>query len=53
MLLGDLIEKLTPSDRIVIINAAGQVIYRGFAANEECAGIQKARRVKKIGKSGD
>ena len=49
MLLGDLIEKLTSSDRIVIINAARQVIYRGFVANVECAGIRKTRRVKKIG----
>lgn len=33
MQLGELIEKMTTSDRLVIINAAGQVIYRGYAAN--------------------
>lgn len=30
MQLGELIEKMTTSDRLVIINAAGQVIYRGY-----------------------
>lgn len=33
MQLGELIEKMTTSDRLVIINATGQVIYRGYAAN--------------------
>lgn len=33
MMLSEAIEKATPSDRIVIVNAAGQVIFRGFAAN--------------------
>ena len=31
--LGDILDKLTPSDRVVIYNAAGQVVYRGYAAN--------------------
>lgn len=49
MILGEAIEKITPSDRIMIINAAGQVIYRGFAANVNSAGIRKTRRVKRYG----
>lgn len=49
MMLGEAIEKITPSDRVVIINAAGQVIFRGFAANTESAGIRKTRRVKRYG----
>ena len=49
MILGEAIEKITPSDRIVIVNAAGHVIYRGFAANAKSAGIRQTRRVKKYG----
>lgn len=49
MMLGEAIEAITPSDRIVIINAAGQVIFRGFAANTDSAGIRKTRRVKRYG----
>lgn len=49
MMLGEAIEKVTPSDRIMIINAAGQVIYRGYAANAGAAGIRKTRRVKRYG----
>lgn len=49
MILGEAIEKITPSDRIVIVNAAGHVIYRGFAANVNSAEIRKTRRVKKYG----
>ena len=49
MMLGEAIEKATPSDRIVIVNAAGQVIFRGYAANMESAGIRKTRRVKRYG----
>lgn len=30
--LGDIMDKLTPSDRVVIYNAARQVVYRGYAA---------------------
>lgn len=28
--LGDILDKLTPSDRLVIYNAARQVVYRGL-----------------------
>ena len=49
MMLGEAIELITPSDRIKIINAAGQVIFRGYAANTESAGIRKSRRVKRYG----
>ena len=49
MMLSEAIEKETPSDRIVIVNAAGQVIFRGFAANAHNAGIRKTRRVKRYG----
>ena len=49
MMLGEAIGKITPSDRIVIINAARQVIYRGFAANVNSAGIRQTRRVKRFG----
>ena len=48
-MLSEAIEKATPSDRIVIVNAAGQVIFRGFAANAHNAGIRKTRRVKCYG----
>lgn len=33
----------------MIINAAGQVIYRGFAANAHNAEVRKTRRVKRYG----
>ena len=49
MMLSEAIEKATPSDRIVIVNAAGQVIFRGFAANAHNAEIRKTRRVKRYG----
>lgn len=49
MMLSETIGKITPSDRIVIINAARQVIYRGFAANVNSAGIRQTRRVKRFG----
>ena len=48
-MLSEAIEKATPSDRIVIVNAAGQVIFRGFAANAHNAEIRKTRRVKRYG----
>ena len=44
MQLGELIEKMTTSDRLVIINAAGQVIYRGYAANFAHGTINPLRR---------
>ncbi len=49
MMLGEFLEKTTPSDIIVIKNAAGQVIFRGFATNADSAGIRKTRRVKRFG----
>lgn len=49
MQLGELIEKMTTSDRLVIITAAGQVIYRGYAANFAHGTINPLRRVKRFG----
>lgn len=49
MRLGEFIEKMTPSDRLVVINAAGQTIYRGFAANFNHAAINPLRVVKRFG----
>lgn len=49
MMLGETIEKIVPSDRIMVINAAGQVVFRGFAGNIEGAGLRKSRRVKRMG----
>lgn len=49
MMLGELLEKATPSDIIMIKNAAGQVIFRGFVANADNAGIRRTRRVKRFG----
>lgn len=47
--LGDILDKLTPSDRLVIYNAARQVVYRGFAANAMHSGLNEQRRIKKMG----
>ncbi len=47
MMLSEAIEKATPSDRIVIVNAAGQVIFRGFAANAHNAEIRKTHKMKR------
>lgn len=47
--LGDILDKLTPSDRLVIYNAARQVVYRGFAANAMHSGLNEQRRIKKNG----
>ena len=49
MQLGELIEKMTTSDRLVIINAAGQVIYRGYVANFAHGTINPLRRVERFG----
>lgn len=49
MMLSEAMEKATPSDRFVIVNAAGQVIFRGYATNVHNAGIRKTRRVKRYG----
>lgn len=48
-MLGEAIEKIVPSNRLMIINAAGQVVFRGYAANAGSAGIRKTRRVKRYG----
>ena len=52
-MLGEAIEKakkeMGPDVVIMIVNAAGQVIFRGYAANTESAGIRKTRRVKRYG----
>ena len=49
LLLGDVLDAITPSDRVMIYNAAKQVVYRGYAANASHAGIDRLRRVKKFG----
>lgn len=43
--LGDILDKLTPSDRVVIYNAAGQVVYRGYAANAVHGALNPQRRI--------
>lgn len=47
--LEDVMAKITESERIVIENAAQQVIYRGYAANFGYADIRKGRRVARVG----
>jgi hypothetical protein len=47
--LGDILDKLTPSDRLVIYNAARQVVYRGYAANAVHGTVNPQRRIKKMG----
>lgn len=42
-------DKLTPSDRVVIYNAARQVVYRGYAANAVHGTLNPQRRIKKMG----
>lgn len=49
MNLGQMMKAIVPSDRVVVINAAGQVIYRGFAANFEHTRISDGRPVKSFG----
>ena len=46
--LGDILDKLTPSDRLVIYNAARQVVYRGFAANAMHSGLNERRRWQQV-----
>lgn len=48
--LGDILDKLTPSDRLVIYNAARQVVYRGYAANAVHGNIQSNRTDVGLGK---
>lgn len=47
--LGDVLKTITPSDRVLILNAAKQVVYRGYAANAGHAGVNGLRKVKKFG----
>lgn len=47
--LGQFMRSITPSDRVMILNAAGQVVYRGFAANFENTGISGERPVRSFG----
>ena len=49
MQLGEFVDRMTPSDRLVVINAAGHVIYRGFAANFNHTTINPLRMVKRFG----
>ena len=49
MRLGELLEKTVNSDRVVIVNAAKQVIYRGYAASVEHAHIDTRRIVERVG----
>lgn len=47
--LGDIMDKLTPSDRVVIYNAARQVVYRGYAANAVHGTLNPAAAYKENG----
>ena len=47
--LGDILDKLTPSDRLVIYNAARQVVYRGYAANAVHGTVNPQRQHKENG----
>lgn len=50
MFLGEVIESCTGSERIVVLNAASQTVYRGYAANfMESSNVSPMRRVKRIG----
>lgn len=49
LLLGDVLDTITNSDRVVVINAAKQVVYRGYAANAAHSNISRLRKVKRFG----
>lgn len=49
MRLGELEEKMIGSDRVLVVNTAGQTIYRGYIANLHNAGISLSREVKRLG----
>lgn len=49
MRLGELTEKMVASDRLAVINATGQVVYRGYAANFVHGTINKMRKVQSFG----
>jgi len=47
--LGDILDSITPSDKVLVLNAAKQVIYRGYAANAAHSNVSRQRKVKKFG----
>ena len=47
--LGDVLDSITPSDRVLVVNAAKQVVYRGYAANAAHSNLSRQRKVKKFG----
>lgn len=47
--LGDVLDSITPSDRVLVVNAAKQVVYRGYAANAVHSNISRQRKVKRFG----
>ena len=47
--LGDVLDSITPSDRVLVVNAAKQVVYRGYAANAAYSNLSRQRKVKKFG----
>ena len=47
--LGDVLDSITPSDRVPVVNAAKQVVYRGYAANAAHSNLSRQRKVKKFG----
>lgn len=49
MTLGEAMETITSSDRIMILNAARQVVYRGYAASATHARLNPTRKVERIG----
>lgn len=50
LLLGEVIESCTGSERIVVLNAANQTVYRGYAANfMESSNVSPMRKIKRIG----
>ena len=47
--LGDVLDSITPSDRVLVVNAAKQVVYRGYAANAAHSNLSRQRKVKRFG----
>lgn len=47
--LGDVLDSITPSDRVLVLNAAKQVVYRGYAANAAHSNVSRQRKVKRFG----
>lgn len=48
MTLGEVLEKITNSNRVVVTNAARQVIYRGYVASMNMAKIDRQRKIHRI-----